>query len=270
MSSYRVSLRPWTDSVFEKRGVDDPAHLGDLHGSVGVLRFTGHGNKQERRNAPHAEYRRKPFFLVHIHLIYADLPGIFFGQRLHNRPHHPAGTAPRSVKIDYGRQIALVFPFRIGAEVINPLLEFRCRQFDCFHSMLFFSRRRLPAEAAMPNISATAVPILAFRIVFMARLYSITQKSEISYAPATPGTVNDEPAVFPATYPARAVNAVPYAACMQSDYRSDAVRTQFGCSLATVNAALYTGRLQLGCRSEAIPPQLMRLGMRSEYRHKRI
>ena len=64
MSSYRMSLRPWTDSVFEKRGVDDPAHLGDLHGSVGVLRFTGHGNKQERRNAPHAEYRRKPFFLV--------------------------------------------------------------------------------------------------------------------------------------------------------------------------------------------------------------
>jgi len=89
--------------------------------------------------------------------------------------------------------------------------------------MLFFSRRRLPAEAAMPNISATAVPILAFRIVFMARLYSITQKSEVSYAPATPGTVNDEPAVFPATYPARAVNAVPYAACMQSDYSSDAV-----------------------------------------------
>lgn len=230
MSSYRVSLRPWTDSVFEKRGVDDPAHLGDLHGSVGVLRFTGHGNKQERRNAPHAEYRRKPFFLVHIHLIYADLPGIFFGQRLHNRPHHPAGTAPRSVKIDYGGQIALVFPFRIGAEVINPLLEFRCRQFDCFHSMLFFSRRRLPAEAAMPNISATAVPILAFRIVFMARLYSITQKSEISYAPATPGTVNDEPAVFPATYPARAVNAVPY-------------------------AALHAVRLQIGCDSDAVRMQ---------------
>lgn len=136
--------------------------------------------------------------------------------------------------------------------------------------MLVFSRRRLPAEAAMPNISATAVPILAFRIVFMARLYSITQKSEISYAPATPGTVNDEPAIFPATYPARAVNAVPYAACMQSDYRSDAVRTQFGCSLATVNAALYTGRLQLGCCSEAVPPQSMRLGMRSEYRHERI
>ena len=230
MSSYRVSLRPWTDSVFEKRGVDDPAHLGDLHGSVGVLRFSGHGNKQERRNAPHAEYRRKPFFLVHIHLIYADLPGIFFGQRLHNRPHHPAGTAPRSVKIDYGGQIALVFPFRIGAEVINPLLEFRCRQFDCFHSILFFSRRRLPAEAAMPNISATAVPILAFRIVFMARLYSITQKSEISYAPATPGTVNDEPAVFPATYPARAVNAVPY-------------------------AALHAVRLQIGCDSDAVRMQ---------------
>ena len=158
-----------------------------IHGSVGVLRFTGPGNKQERRNAPHAEYRRKPFFLVHIHLIHADLPGIFFGQRLHNRPHHPAGTAPRGVKIDYGGQVALVFPIRIGPEVINPLLEFRCRQFDCFHSMLFFSRRRLPAEAAMPSISATAVPILAFRIVFRPRLYSITQKSEISYAPATAG-----------------------------------------------------------------------------------
>lgn len=62
----------------------------------------------------------------------------------------------------------------------------------------------------------------------------------------------------------------PMRLCMQSDYRSDAIRTQFGCSLATVNAALYTGRLQLGCRSEAIPPQLMRLGIRSEYRHKRI
>lgn len=164
MSSYRVSVQPRADSVFEKRGVDDPAHLGDLHGSVGVLRFTGHGNKQERRNAPHAEYRRKPFFLVHIHLIHADLPGIFFGQRLHNRPHYPAGTAPRGVKIDYGGQVALVFPIRIGPEVINPLLEFRCRQFDCFHSMLFFSRLRLPAEAAMPSISATAVPILAFRM----------------------------------------------------------------------------------------------------------
>ena len=130
---------------------------------------------------------RTRFFLVHIHLIHADLPGIFFGQRLHNRPHHPAGTAPRGVKIDYGGQVALVFPFRIGPEVINPRLEFRCRQFDCFHSMLFFSRRRLPAEAAMPSICATAVPILAFRIVFRPRLYSITQKSEISYAPATSG-----------------------------------------------------------------------------------
>lgn len=118
--------------------------------------------------------------------------------------------------------------------------------------MLFFSRRRLPAEAAMPNISATAVPILAFRIVFMARLYSITQKSEISYAPATPGTVNDEPAIFPATYPARAVNAVPYAACMQSDYRSDAVRTQFGCSSDAVSLRLMQLCIQAGYSSDAV------------------
>lgn len=118
--------------------------------------------------------------------------------------------------------------------------------------MLVFSRRRLPAEAAMPNISATAVPILAFRIVFMARLYSITQKSEISYAPATPGTVNDEPAIFPATYPARAVNAVPYAACMQSDYRSDAVRTQFGCSSDAVSLRLMQLCIQAGYSSDAV------------------
>lgn len=122
--------------------------------------------------------------------------------------------------------------------------------------MLFFSRRRLPAEAAMPNISATAVPILAFRIVFMARLYSITQKSEISYAPATPGTVNNEPAGFPATYPAtypaRAVNAVPYAACMQSDYRSDAVRTQFGCSSDAVSLRLMQLCIQAGYSSDAV------------------
>lgn len=43
-----------------------------------------------------AEYRRKPFFLVHIHLIYADLPGIFSasdsitGPIIPQGPHHGA------------------------------------------------------------------------------------------------------------------------------------------------------------------------------------
>lgn len=117
--------------------------------------------------------------------------------------------------------------------------------------MLFFSRRRLPTEAAMPNISATAVSILAFRIVFMARLYSITQKSEISYAPATPGTVNDEPATYPATYPARAVKALPYAAL-------HAVRLQIGCNLDAV-------RMQFGCGSDAVSLRLMQLCIQAGY-----
>lgn len=89
-----------------------------------------------------------------------------------------------------------------------------------------------------------------------------------------PGTVNDEPATYSATYPTRAVKALPYAALhavrLQIGCNLDAVWMQFGCSLATVNAALYTGRLQLRCCSEAVPPQSMRLGMRSEYRHERI
>ena len=42
-----------------------------------------------------------------------------------------------------------------------------------------------------------------------------------------PGTVNDEPATYSATYPARAVKALPYAAL-------HAVRLQIGCTLDAV------------------------------------
>ena len=49
-----------------------------------------------------------------------------------------------------------------------------------------------------------------------------------------PGTVNDEPATYSATYPATAVKALPMRLCMQSDYRSDAIWMRFGCGSDTV------------------------------------
>ena len=66
-----------------------------------------------------------------------------------------------------------------------------------------------------------------------------------------PGTVNDEPATYSATYPARAVKALPYAAL-------HAVRLQIGCNLDAV-------RMRFGYSSDAVSLRLMQLCIQAGY-----
>ena len=67
-----------------------------------------------------------------------------------------------------------------------------------------------------------------------------------------PGTVNDEPATYSATYPARAVKALPMRLCMQSDYRSDAIWMRFGYSSDAVSLRLMQLCIQAGYSSDAV------------------
>jgi len=115
--------------------------------------------------------------------------------------------------------------------------------------MLFFSRRRLPAEAAMPSISATAVPILAFRIVFRPRLYSITQKSGISYAPATAGDRQRWAGDVFGDISGEGRQGTPLCGSACSPTTD---RMQFGCGLDAVSLRLMQLCIQAGYSSDAV------------------
>ena len=88
-----------------------------------------------------------------------------------------------------------------------------------------------------------------------------------------PGTVNDEPATYSATYPARAVKALPYAALhavrLQIGCNLDAVRMQFGCGSDAVRMRSGCGpdavRMQSGCSPDAVSLRLMQLCIQAGY-----